>query len=103
MKEAMVGTGCDKVEISENSMTFMGVVKECLVAEGFVEQFNRLLDCKLVTPLTLSKGRRSPIVRMIDEATGYDKVLDAKQSEYMRKFISFVYEVVWLPLVMEEK
>jgi hypothetical protein len=99
MKEAMVGTGCDK-PTGKAGMSFMFVVKECLMQKGFVEGFNRLLDCKLSVP-TIDK--RSPIVRMIDEATGYDKVLDKKQSEYMQKFISFVYEVVWLPLIMEEK
>jgi hypothetical protein len=103
MKEAMIGTGCDKPfpAISKNSMTFMGVVKECLMQKDFVDGFNHLLDCKLVTPFTIDK--RPPIVRMIDEATGYDKALDKKQSEYMQKFIGFVYEVVWLPLIMEEQ
>jgi hypothetical protein len=72
-------------------MTFPEVVEYCAMEPDFVKQFNRLTDSHLFEDL-----KRAPIVKMIDEATGYQKELEKKQHEYMQKFISFVWDTVWI-------
>ena len=76
-------------------MTFEDVIRECLKTDEFVEGFNRLTGCQLLV------DERSPIIRMIDEATGYQVEIDKQQRVYLRQFISFVFEVVWLPLLSQ--
>jgi hypothetical protein len=76
-------------------MTFEDCVKECFMTPDFVKQFNRLTGCKLL------EDNRTPIDRMIDSATGYDKEIDAQQREYFRRFLSFVFEFVWLRIIPE--
>lgn len=71
-------------------MTFLEVVEYCAKKPEFVKQFNRLTDSHLFEDL-----KRAPIVKMVDEATGYEDEVKKKQHEYMQKFIAFVWEVVW--------
>jgi hypothetical protein len=66
-------------------MTFQEVIIECALNKGFVKGFNKLTNSTLLVKST------HPIIQMIDEATGYDKV---KEDDWT-KFINFVYEVVW--------
>lgn len=72
-------------------MTFIDVLYECIGHLDFVREFNRLTGCKL-------GDTRTPIVKMIDKATGYQAEFDKQQTEYMRQFTKFVYDVVWLRL-----
>ena len=44
---------------------------------------------------------RPPIVKMVDDATGYQKVIDDLAHKEMQAFISFVFEVIWIPLLEE--
>jgi hypothetical protein len=67
-------------------MTFQEVIIECALDKRFVKVFNRLTNSTLMVKST------HPIIQMIDEATGYDKV---KEDENWTKFVNFVYEVVW--------
>lgn len=71
-------------------MTFQQCVEECLENDQFVQEFDRLAGCHLSAP-----PKRTPIEMMVDEATGYD---DASHKLELRKFVAFVYEVVWLRL-----
>jgi hypothetical protein len=67
-------------------MTFQEVIIECALDKRFVKGFNRLTNSTLMVKST------HPIIQMIDEVTGYDKV---KDDDNWTKFINFVYEVVW--------
>jgi hypothetical protein len=71
-------------------LDFWYCVEVCAKEPEFVKGFNRLLGCHL-----FEKDSRSPIVRMIDESTGYQKELDKKEREEFHKFVLFVYETVW--------
>jgi hypothetical protein len=94
MKEAFLGTGCEKpVHTKKNgNMSFLDVVKTCATKKEFVKGFNRLNRSHLF------EDNRPPIVRMVDEATGFDKVRDQENSKAMQEFILFVYDAVWLRL-----
>ncbi len=80
-------------------VTFNDCVLECCKTPALVKEFDRLLGTNLSRVLIADK--RPPIVRMIDESSGYQKVLDQKASEEMQKFITFIFEVIWLPLLGE--
>jgi len=67
-------------------MTFQETIIECALDKKFVQGFNRL------TNSTLTVKSSHPIIQMIDECTGYDKV---KEDENWTKFIDFVYDTVW--------
>lgn len=71
-------------------MTFLECLEECLESDEFVREFDRLAGCHLARP-----EERPSIVAMVDAATGFD---DAKHKLEIRKFVAFVYEVVWLRL-----
>jgi hypothetical protein len=68
------------------TMTFIECLQECIKNKDLVSEFNRLTDSKL------GVDTRSPIDKAIDNACGYDE-----QKEYMRKFIDFMYEFIWIP------
>lgn len=74
-------------------MTFNEVVTECAMNTHFVDGFNRLTNSHISF-----KDKRSSIEIMIDEATGNHNIFDNNSRE-MQCFISFVFEVAWLPLV----
>jgi len=74
-------------------MTFSEVVTQCAMNTHFVEEFNRLSNSHISFT-----DKRKPIEIMIDKATGNPNVLHNKSKE-MHRFISFVFEVIWLPLV----
>lgn len=80
-------------------MTFDDVVKECCLTPELVSQFNRLTGRHVLSNLY---DTRPPIVKMIDESTGYQQVLDKKAADDIQSFISFVFECVWLPLLSQE-
>lgn len=61
-----------------------------------VSEFNRLTGRKLLSGL-----KRAPIEVMIDEATGYQKEIDKRASDDMQAFMTFVFTVIWLPLLSE--
>jgi hypothetical protein len=67
-------------------MTFREVIIECALDKEFVKGFNRLTNSTLMIKST------NPIIQMIDEVTGYDKVTE--EDDWTR-FINFVYETVW--------
>lgn len=77
----------------ENKMTFADCLKECISTPGFVENFNRLTGRQLGEAL-----KRTPIERMIDECSGYDKTVAEKQEDDIRAFLEFCYECVWIRL-----
>ncbi len=74
-------------------MTFHDCVLECAGNHSLVQQYNRLNGCQLGT------DSRSPLDRMIDEATGHEKEIQGYQEEEYRQFITFVWDYVWLPLI----
>jgi hypothetical protein len=78
-------------------MTFEDVIIECCMRENFVKEYDRLRGSNLSR--ILLANTRPPIIRMIDEATGFDKELDKKAHDEMGNFITFIFEYVWLPLL----
>jgi hypothetical protein len=93
----MIGTGCEK-PLTENPLTFKKVIVECLTNKELVEQFNRLRGTKL------GIDSRAPIVRMIDEATGFkrDTMDERYKHDELRLFFEFVFDAIWLPMMIEE-
>lgn len=76
----------------KHGMDFMGVVAKCAMNDEFVKGFNRLCNCNLSF-----KDTRPPIIRMIDEATGYPYPFKIDNQELM-KFAAFVWDTVWTRL-----
>jgi hypothetical protein len=81
------------------TVTFEDCVKECCRNSELVKQFDRLRGTNLSR--ILIADTRAPIIKMIDESTGYDKVLEEKAHKEMSMFIEFCYECVWLRLPEE--
>lgn len=77
-------------------MNFQDCVSECCQTRELVKEYNRLTGRNVLSNIY---DTRAPITRMIDESTGYQKVLDEKAHEDMQEFISFIFEYVWLPVV----
>jgi hypothetical protein len=71
-------------------MMFVDCLREAIGNKDLVVEFNRLWGTQL------GADRRPPIVRMVDDATGYQV-----GQEDMEKFVDFVYEFVWLPLMQK--
>jgi len=69
-----------------NIPTLEETIKMCLENQEFMKEYERLLGQKLVAG--------SPIEKMIDEATGYDKKLT-------NDFFNFIREYIWMPVVVE--
>ena len=76
-------------------MTFEDCLRRAMLNADLVAQFNRLTGC------TLGVDNRQPIERMIDEASGYQEVLDQKSSDEMEQFASFVFMYVYLPVALQ--
>jgi len=72
-------------------MNFKEVAIECIKTPKLVKEFNRLTGSKL------GIDTRAPIEKMIDKTTGYNP-----ETEDMRKFIAFVFDCIWMPLVSNE-
>ena len=85
---------------SSNDITFNDALLESCRTPELVKQFDRLVGTNVMGVLY---DKRSPIVRMIDDTTGYQKVLDQKAHEDMHQFISFVFEEIFLRLPREVK
>ena len=68
-------------------------LKEACKYGDLVAQFDRLTGRHVTRVLY---DTRPPIVRMVDEATGFQKVLDKEAQQDMRAFIAFVFEYIWL-------
>ena len=69
-----------------NIPTLEETIKMCLENQDFIKEYERLLGQKLVAG--------SPIEKMIDEATGYDKKLT-------NDFFNFIRDYIWMPVVVE--
>lgn len=68
-----------------DKILFNDCLMECAGNRELVKEFDRLRG----TNLSMAGA---PIIRMIDEATG-------KQKDDCLKFIAFVWECIWLPLI----
>ena len=66
---------------------FMMVLDRCLEEEELIEQFERLSGIKR------PPARQHPLVRMVDEVTGFAK---SQWSDFFEAFIPFIYECIWL-------
>jgi hypothetical protein len=96
----MLNTGCEK-PFAENPMTFQSVLIECMTKKELVEQFNKFKGFSL----NFIPKQSSSIVRMIDEACGFDdikKLQSQNKSEELHEFIQFVFNCIWMPIIMEE-
>ena len=78
-------------------MTFQDAVMECANEPRFVSEFNRLTGCKLDFT-----DKRSPIEKIIDDATGYPYPFKINKED-VHKFFDFVFEYIWLPLIGTEE
>jgi hypothetical protein len=79
-------------------MTFNDCLLECVRTPELIKEFDRLQGSNV---MRIFYDKRAPITKMIDEATGYQKVLDAKAYEDMQKFISFCFEYIYIRLPPE--
>lgn len=66
--------------------TLEETIKLCIQTPELIKEYERLLDKKFVPS--------SPIEKMIDEATGYDKKL-------AHDFFNFVRDYIWMPVVAQ--
>ena len=99
MAELMVGTGCEK-PFPEEPMDFQKVLIESMMNTNLVKEYNRLRG----SSLNFIPQRRGGITALIDEATGYDdlaKLHHQNKPHELHDFIQFVFECIWLPLIME--
>lgn len=71
-------------------MTFEECLKKCAETDELVKEFDRLNNTHLST-----LSQRTPLDRMIDEATGRDR-------EAVQKFAGFVTEFIWLPMITSQ-
>lgn len=71
-------------------LTFERVLAETAATEELVSEWDRLTGYRL-----RALGRRSPIERMVDDASGYHA---DQMREIARDFIEFVYNCVWMRL-----
>lgn len=76
-------------------MTFQDCLLESLKNKELIKQFDRLSGTNV---MQIFYDNRAPIIRMIDEATGYDKVIDQKLQKDLMDFIWFVYDCIWMRL-----
>ena len=76
-------------------MTFNEVVLECSRTPELIKEYDRLQGSNLSR--VLIPQSQTPIVRMIDEATGYTNIDEQFHKEF-QGFIRFCFECVWLPL-----
>ena len=81
-------------------MNFKDCVLECCQNRELVSNYNRLTGCNVLSNIY---DNRVPIVKMIDEATEYQKILDEKSHEDIQGFIDFIYWYIWYPLIMENE
>jgi flagellin-specific chaperone FliS len=79
-------------------MTFNDCLLECVRTPELIKEFDRLSGSNV---MEIFYDKRAPIVRMIDDATGYNKILEENKSKDLMKFIEFVYEYVWRRLSSE--
>jgi hypothetical protein len=77
-------------------MNFEECVKECCEHRDLIQQFNRLTGRHVLSNIY---DTRPPIVKMIDESTGYQKELDSKAHDDFQAFIIFIFEYIWLPVI----
>lgn len=78
------------MSIEELEDDFIKVCSLCLDDENLVNEFCRLKGLK-------RPDKRSPIEIQIDNACHYDAGM-----EFMRQFIDFVMEFVYVPLLMQQ-
>ncbi len=100
IREMLLDGECDK-PFPENPLSFEKVLMEAMMQDSLVEQFNRLQG----TNLNFIPKQSIGIVRLIDEATGFDdikKLQSQNKPPELHAFASFVFETIWLPLIMEE-
>ena len=76
-------------------MTFNDCLLECLEHKELIKEFDRLANTKV---MQIFYDTRPPIVRMIDETTGYEKVIHAELEKDLMNFIWFVYDCIWMRL-----
>lgn len=79
-----------RVSVTE-PLTYQDAVEAAFAHPEFMEEWRRLSGS------TLGLDTRSPILRLVDEATGHDP--DAEQ---WVEFFNFVFKYVWLPMLLEQ-
>lgn len=76
-------------------ISFETTLRACLNTPEFLNEWNRLTGC------SLGVDNRNPFDRAIDEATGFQKELDKEQKCYMHLFARFVWNSIYMPLLIE--
>ncbi len=79
-------------------LTFQQCVYECCSNRQFITEFNRLSGRHALANIY---DNRPQITRMIDEATGYQTVLDKQAHEDFQALLMFIMEFVWIPLLVK--
>ena len=93
----MADTPTTHEELSESLLAdFEAVLRECIKHPDLIKQYNRLNGTHL------GEDTRKPIVQMVDKASGYQEVLDKRGMEEFKGFADFVFQCIYLPLLMKE-
>ena len=79
------------------TVNFQEVLVECAMRKEFISSYNRLEGSRLCFD-----DNRKPIEILIDKATGYPYPFKNNPKE-IQDFISFVFQFVWLPLILEKR
>ncbi|MBC8737077.1 hypothetical protein F6X40_09675 [Paraburkholderia sp. UCT31] len=79
------------------TISYLACLKESVGNSEFVAQFNRLTGLKLG-----ESAMRSPLERCIDEATGHDDAVAAREDFAFRQFALFVKDI-WERLPPDER
>ena len=66
---------------------FLDFLMMCAGESEFIDQYNRLLGT------TIGVDTRSPLDRMIDEATGYGQSFADEMEKQLPGFVSFCYDI----------
>ena len=81
-----------------SQVTFLDCLREAVNNAELVSNYNRLTGEHLG-----ESAKRSPIERLVDQATGHNKAIQDEEMQAMRKFADFVKDVVWDRLPIDIK
>lgn len=82
--------------MTEEALNFNECLLETVKQRELIREYDRLSGTNI---MQIFYDNRPPMVKMIDEATGYQKEIDKKAHEQMQGFIGFVFECIWIPYV----
>lgn len=83
----------DKQLLTELFPIFEKCIDMCAKNPEFVANYNRLKGTNLFT------DKRTPLEKMVDTATGYQKIVDENKRAEFHDIAEFVYQFVFMPYI----